>query len=219
MNTIKEWRRADGSVVSQAIATRGDMGTSQLPSAEDETTGANSREDDSSGAAPSASAQQSHLYARLVYFLALETCARLGEIADACWEDIDWEDKTWLISARNSKYGLGRRVLLTDGAVEAFAELRSMADPDSKRVFHRMEASAMRRLMPFRFRDAMRKLCLHYSSFHELRTAAKKQMKLRLEGRPRRELLAMIDCRWGDPDLSTPSTPPLQFGRPKWAGV
>jgi integrase len=53
-------------------------------------------------------------------WIALSTCCRIGELLSARWEHIDFERKTWLIPAEQSKNGKAHTVSLSDLALEQF---------------------------------------------------------------------------------------------------
>lgn len=59
--------------------------------------------------------------------LLLATCARIGELAKAKWEHLDFDRAEWLIPDSNSKTGKGFTVPLTPGVVSWFRSLELYA--------------------------------------------------------------------------------------------
>jgi integrase len=72
----------------------------------------------------------------------LLTGQRRGELALACWSDIDFNAKTWTIPAENSKNGREHLLPLSDWALDEFQALRREAEgskwvlPASDGAFH-----------------------------------------------------------------------------------
>lgn len=60
----------------------------------------------------------------LAIWIPLSTCCRIGELLGARWEHVDFDRKTWLIPAENSKNGKAHTIYLSDFAVDCFQRLR-----------------------------------------------------------------------------------------------
>lgn len=56
-------------------------------------------------------------------WIMLATCCRVGELVNAKWVHIDFEQKAWLIPPENSKNGKPHQIALSDFAMERFKEL------------------------------------------------------------------------------------------------
>ena len=94
---------------------------------------------------------------------AIETGARLQEIAWAQWREIDATGEFWHIPGKHSKTK-SRSMPLTDEAIRVLAKLRELRAPDSLRIFHSMPTTkqisddfatyaARTGLVDFRFHD------------------------------------------------------------------
>lgn len=57
----------------------------------------------------------------------LATCCRIGELARAQWEHVDFESRTWTIPAENAKNGEGFTIPLPETVVGWFKELHPLA--------------------------------------------------------------------------------------------
>nr|WP_295772174.1 site-specific integrase [Rhodoferax sp.] len=57
----------------------------------------------------------------------LATCPRIGELARAKWEDIDFSQSVWHVTTANSKTGKGYTIPLTPVVAEWFRELETLA--------------------------------------------------------------------------------------------
>lgn len=60
-------------------------------------------------------------------WLALSTCARIGEILKARWEHINLQTRQWRIPSEHSKNGKAHTVQLSDFALERFRELQTIS--------------------------------------------------------------------------------------------
>ncbi len=75
------------------------------------------------------------------FVLALETGARLQELAFAQWSELARADQLWKIPAEHTKKRKARRVPLSKKAREAIATLRLLSKPGEARIFHSMGAT------------------------------------------------------------------------------
>lgn len=62
----------------------------------------------------------------IAIWIMLSTCCRVGELSQACWEDVNLEKATWLIPASNSKNARDHTIFLSEFAKKYFAKLRSI---------------------------------------------------------------------------------------------
>ena len=60
----------------------------------------------------------------LAIWIPLSTSCRIGELLGARWEHVDFNRKTWLIPAENSKNGKAHTIYLSDFSVDCFQRLR-----------------------------------------------------------------------------------------------
>lgn len=60
-------------------------------------------------------------------WIAFSTCSRIGEVIQAQWADVDFDNAVWRIPAANSKNGLEHRVNLSDFTLEQFETLKALA--------------------------------------------------------------------------------------------
>ncbi len=72
----------------------------------------------------------------LLVQLAIETCARLQELLFAEWREISPGEDFWTIPKMHTKCKKERVMPLTCLAADVIRELKALADPESKRIFH-----------------------------------------------------------------------------------
>lgn len=62
----------------------------------------------------------------LAIWIALSTCCRIGELLNAQWSHVDFDNKKWFIPAENSKNGKAHTIYLSQFAGQQFAALKSI---------------------------------------------------------------------------------------------
>jgi integrase len=102
---------------------------------------------------------------RLFVGLAIETGARLQELAWMEWREIDATGEWWHIPGKHSKTK-SRAMSLTDEAMRIIARLRELRHPTSLRLFHSMHETKQ---ISDDFAGIVRKAGLPDFRFHDLR--------------------------------------------------
>lgn len=64
----------------------------------------------------------------------LSTCCRIGEISNARWNDVDFDNAEWTIPAENSKNAKAHTVSLSDFSIEQLKTIHEKAKADAKRL-------------------------------------------------------------------------------------
>src|ERR1700737_617757 len=72
---------------------------------------------------------QEGVAARALGFLIL-TAARTGEVIGACWDEVDLEEKTWIVPATRMKAGREHRVPLSAAAVAILEGMKKIRERD-----------------------------------------------------------------------------------------
>lgn len=62
----------------------------------------------------------------MAVWIAISTCCRIGELLTAKWENIDLDNKTWLIPAEHSKNGKSHTIYLSEFALDKFQKLKNI---------------------------------------------------------------------------------------------
>ena len=65
----------------------------------------------------------------------IQTAARHGSIRSACWGEIDWKNKVWIIPAEQMKMEEVHRIPLSGGAIAVLNEARLLRTSDSDLIF------------------------------------------------------------------------------------
>jgi len=107
--------------------------------------------------------------------LALETGARLQEIVNMEWSEIDINRKLWTLPGIRTKSRKTRAIPLSKAAVRILKALLLVADPHKPRVFHMM---GMPHTVSDKFRDYTKSAGLVDFHFHDLRHEAITRMVL-----------------------------------------
>jgi integrase len=75
---------------------------------------------------------------RCLAWMALATGARLDEILDMPWSEVDLDSKRWYLAAHRTKASKGRTIPLNKRAVRVLKVLKRDADENNPRIFHRL---------------------------------------------------------------------------------
>lgn len=107
--------------------------------------------------------------------LALNTGARLQELAFAEWKEFDLDQRTWIIPAGHTKCGKSRLVPLNKAAMRALRALALIRSESSPKVFHGLKNSKS-------ISNVFSKMTIHMGlkdlRFHDLRHEAISRMVL-----------------------------------------
>jgi integrase len=104
---------------------------------------------------------------KALQFLIL-TAARAGEVVNAMWDEIDFDNKTWIIAAERMKGHREHRVPLTPAALDLLRELRR--DADNPHIFIGARSGAA--LSKMAMTDVMTRLGQHgVITIHGFRTS------------------------------------------------
>lgn len=101
--------------------------------------------------------------------LALETGARQSELVMATWDQFSLERKTWTLPAASTKSKVSRAIPLTIKARSIVAELQTLAEVKSDRLFHCFRDSQQVSAL---FSQYAKKADLRNFRFHDLRHEA-----------------------------------------------
>ncbi|WP_323368275.1 tyrosine-type recombinase/integrase [Entomomonas moraniae] len=63
---------------------------------------------------------------QLAVWICLTTCCRIGELLQAKWQDINWQEKIWTIPAEHSKNGKPHTIFLSNLALNYFKQLHQL---------------------------------------------------------------------------------------------
>lgn len=66
------------------------------------------------------------LTTQLAIWICLGTCCRIGELLQARWEDVDWEEGIWIVPAEHSKNGKVHTVFLSEFTLAQFKQLHKL---------------------------------------------------------------------------------------------
>ncbi len=106
---------------------------------------------------------------RCLVWMALATGARLDEISELPWSELDFANKRWYLPAARTKAGKARKIPISKRAMRVLKVLRADADEADPRVFHRLGESGS---LSTRFWTLTREAKVPDFRFHDYRHEA-----------------------------------------------